>query len=232
MSDEQVNDQGQEQSQDDHADDQSKNNQATTDDESSESNDQNENQEQTVEIDGEEVPISELKKGYMRGKDYTHKTQELAKERRGKAQSSSDDAVDTVDMNDPEAVKALKVLKGMGFVTQKDIDNKLSQIELSQKQQRKLDGIVESNPSLKPFKKAIEILGKNTGEAWEDIIHNYGFAQKATLQRAKASVEIKGTPKSKTQNSEKSVGKMTDEEYEVWRKANLGKSSNFTRLSK
>lgn len=36
---------------------------------------------QTVEIDGQQVPIEELTKGYLRQSDYTRKTQELARER-------------------------------------------------------------------------------------------------------------------------------------------------------
>jgi hypothetical protein len=36
----------------------------------------------TVEINGEQVSIEELKAGYFRQSDYTKKTQELAEERR------------------------------------------------------------------------------------------------------------------------------------------------------
>lgn len=36
----------------------------------------------TVEINGEQVSIDELKAGYFRQKDYTQKTQELAAERK------------------------------------------------------------------------------------------------------------------------------------------------------
>jgi len=34
--------------------------------------------EETVEIDGEKISLEELKKGYMRQKDYTKKTQEIS----------------------------------------------------------------------------------------------------------------------------------------------------------
>jgi hypothetical protein len=36
----------------------------------------------TVEIDGDQIPVAELKKGYLRQADYTRKTQELADEKR------------------------------------------------------------------------------------------------------------------------------------------------------
>lgn len=231
MSDEKDNDQGQQQSQDDQAANQSQNDHSADENSGDENNsdDQNNNQEQTVEIDGEEVLISELKAGYMRGKDYTHKTQELAKTQRNGTQQ---DSVVNVDMNDPEAQKTLKILKGLGIATQQDIDSRLSQLEISQRQQAKLDKLVDANPNLKPFKKAIEALGKTTGEAWEDIVHKYGFAQKTNLQRAKASGEIKGKPNSKVQTQQKAIKDMNEAEYEEWRKSNLGKSTNFTRLTK
>jgi hypothetical protein len=44
-----------------------------------------EESEPTVEINGEEIPISELKQGYMRQSDYTRKTQELANLRKTNA---------------------------------------------------------------------------------------------------------------------------------------------------
>lgn len=37
---------------------------------------------QTIEINGEQVPVDELKNGYLRQSDYTRKTQELAEKRR------------------------------------------------------------------------------------------------------------------------------------------------------
>ena len=40
-----------------------------------------EQQSNYVEIDGQQVDLEEVKKGYMRQSDYTKKTQELARER-------------------------------------------------------------------------------------------------------------------------------------------------------
>lgn len=40
-----------------------------------------EQQSNYVEIDGQQVDLEEVKKGYMRQSDYTRKTQELAKEK-------------------------------------------------------------------------------------------------------------------------------------------------------
>ena len=48
------------------------------DEESSEEPKEESEEEETVEIDGEELSLEELKKGYMRQKDYTRKTQEFA----------------------------------------------------------------------------------------------------------------------------------------------------------
>ena len=37
-------------------------------------------EENTIEVNGDHVTLDELKQGYMRQKDYTHKTQALAEE--------------------------------------------------------------------------------------------------------------------------------------------------------
>jgi len=59
-----------------------------------------------VEIDGEQVPLVELKKGYLRQSDYTRKTQELAEQRRELG---------------TQAEEVQKLLTGMALVLQQSL---------------------------------------------------------------------------------------------------------------
>jgi len=201
----------------------------TSQEESEDSEDDGEQgkQEQTVEIDGEQVPLSEVKKwkaGNMRTDDYTRKTQELAEEKRrlarGQRTLKSSITTDKV-ANDPAAKQALEALKSLGFMTQDEVDDRLSTFQQGQQEERALSSIIARNPRLKPYEKAIREIGKNSGAAWEDIITNYGFSQKTALIRAKGSRQIVGNPPAKKAAAEKEVSDMTDAELEAWEKRNL-----------
>lgn len=78
--------------------------------------DQPENQEsQAVDINGEQVTLEELKKGYMREADYRRKTQALADERKkGESQGSQYTA---------EEEQAMKALDKLGMAKKSDVEN-------------------------------------------------------------------------------------------------------------
>ena len=80
--------------------------------------DQPENQEsQAVEINGEQITLEELKKGYMREADYRRKTQDLANERR-KSEAQSQGSQYT-----PEEERAMKALDKLGVAKKSDVEN-------------------------------------------------------------------------------------------------------------
>jgi len=76
--------------------------------ETDETEESTEESEPTVEINGEQVPISELKQGYMRQADYTRKTQELATIRKTSAPKQ--------DMTDEEK-QVQEFIKGNNLMT-------------------------------------------------------------------------------------------------------------------
>ena len=169
-------------------------------------------EETTIDVDGERIPLDELKKGYMRQKDYTHKTQALAEERRKVTQPPVD----------PEVVKAAEVLKQYGFATKEDLEME----RLRQEDEKNFQRLMEANPELKKDEKKIRAIGMNSNAAWEDIIHEYGFKEKTALKRARTSDNIVGAPTPKTQPKPKSVREMSSSEFKEWKKANL-KGSTF-----
>lgn len=179
-------------------------------------------EEQTIEIDGEQVPISELKSGYMRTKDYTQKMQEIARLKKSEPQPAKQDP-----NIDPEVQKAAEVLKQAGFVTQEDIDKKLQEQKLIEDDNRKLESLLNANPALKRHEKAIRAMGAAYNTlAWEDVIAEGGFMEKNKIAKAKASrgsVKGSATPKDPSEK-QKSVKDMTSEEYEAWKKENVNGS--------
>ena len=124
---------------------------------------------QSIEIDGQEVSIDELKKGYLRQSDYTRKTQELS---RLKQENSLTD----------EERAAVDFLKNSGFATKDDLEN-WSKVQV---QEQTVKQIMDSNPDLKPYEQAIKDLSKAHGIAPEDVIEKYGFKSKDKLSRARA----------------------------------------------
>lgn len=65
-----------------------------------------------VDFDGEKVPFEDLKKGYMRSKDYTQKTQKLAEDTKSLERlQSMADFIDSPD-NKAKAERILKIVRG------------------------------------------------------------------------------------------------------------------------
>jgi len=157
---------------------------------------------QVFEVNGEQVSLDELQKGYMRQSDYTRKTQDLAQQR----QQVQTPEVSGNAEGDEERTNAIAFLKESGFVTQQDM----------QKKQR-MDGLMNATPELAGNRKAIEALAKAEGKAPEDIIVDYGFMDKAKLDAAKSRSNAMGMPTPKEQPMQKSVGDMSPKEYAAWK---------------
>jgi hypothetical protein len=77
--------------------------------------------EDTVEVDGKDIPLSELKQGYMREADYRKKTQTLAEQQRELAAKLTTKEVD--DKYTPDQKEALKTLKDLGMATTSDVES-------------------------------------------------------------------------------------------------------------
>lgn len=180
---------------------------------------------ETVEVNGEQVPLDELKQGYMRQSDYTRKTQELSNLRK-EVESEKTSIVRNAEPSnevqlDDDVKQAAEVLKKAGFVTNEDL--KLQEKKLAD--ERKLQALIDANPDLASKEEAIRAIGKTDNRAWEDIVDAYGFKESSKILKAKAR-GIKGEPVSKEPVKEKSVKDMTPEEYADWKKKHL-KGSTF-----
>lgn len=180
-------------------------------------------EDELVVIDNESVRLSELKQGYLRNKDYTQKTQEVAemkKELEGKARElarADKPQLSTSEETDPEIAKAINLLKEHGMATKDD----LQALEARQLDDKKLTKLIETNPDLKKHEQALRVIGKTDNRAWEDLVVKYGFKASDKLAKAKANVEIVGEPAAKTKEQSKKVKDLTTKEYGEWKKANL-----------
>ena len=179
---------------------------------------------ETFEVNGEQVTKDELINGYMRGADYTRKTQDLSKQRKElegeKNKYVRNEQPQQVEISD-EVAEAAEVLKKAGFLTKDDME--LERQRLSD--ERKLQDLIDANPDLASKEEAIRAIGKTDNRAWEDIISGYGFKESNQILKAKAR-GVKGEPASKEPPRQKSVSEMTPEEYAEWKTQNL-KGSKF-----
>lgn len=124
------------------------------------------NEPRMVEVDGEMVSEDELKKGYMRQKDYTHKTQKLAQ-----AKTKS---LDELKELDPELYdRVVKPLRDAGVATKEDISEQVQEAFARVESQKKAESFFEENPDLEKSKKAILDLSKNNGMTPEEVAIHY-----------------------------------------------------------
>lgn len=160
---------------------------------------------QVFEVNGEQVTIDELQKGYMRQSDYTRKTQELAQQR-----TQVQEPVGSGNGEVDEATQAIKFIKENGFLTEQDL------IERNRR-----DRLFNSNPELAEKRKVIEDLAKAKGKAPEDVIVEYGFMDDAKLAAAKSRSSVMGMPTPKETPTKKSISEMNSTEYAEFKK-NMG----------
>jgi hypothetical protein len=183
--------------------------------------DQEEGQEPTVEIDGEQVPLSQVKawkEGHMRQEDYTRKTQELAEAKRQLARSKDGAETKAEDMT-PEVKAAVETLKKAGFATKED----LQMLKVQEEDAKNFRRLIKSYPELKTHEKALKQIGLTDNRAWEDIAKDYGFLSADKVAKAKAANPVRGVKTAPTSGEKKlDIASMSEKEYEAWKKANLG----------
>lgn len=80
----------------------------------------------------EEIPVEELKAGYLRQQDYTKKTQELAQMRRELEQMKGQLAEAKKPKRTPEHEKAIQTLKQLGFISKDDMMQEMSRMTAKQ----------------------------------------------------------------------------------------------------
>lgn len=165
--------------------------------EQSNQNSEQSNDEALIDVNGEKLTIDELKKGYLRQSDYTKKTQELKTVNR---QENSDEE---------DVQKAIKLLKENGLLTREDLEN-----------EKRMERLFSQVPEISDKRKVIEDLSRLQNKSPEDIIVQYGFADKAKLDSISTS-GVMGSSLPKEKEYQKSISEMSDKEYEDWKKKNV-----------
>lgn len=183
---------------------------------------------------GEEVTREELEAGYMRSKDYTKKTQDLAEERRKLARgveptSEKKPAPKKEKAEEEEEDESTIVRKRAaeyGLATKDDVDaaveKRLAKMQAEQEDKAKLDSLIEANPELKGKRKLLEQIGKTDTRAWEDIIKDqeYGLLPQGTKLEKAHQPGVMGERKAKEKsNGQVDFSKMTPKEFADWEKA-------------
>src|SRR3990167_8734664 len=163
----------------------------------------------TVEIDGQQVSLEEVRAGYLRQADYTKKTQELAEERKKlkpdpevSEEKSPQDLSKEVD----NLVDLLSPRLNERFVSRQETD---------------LEKFLSQNPDLEGKRKLLEDLGKASSKSYWDIASEYDLKPSDALEKAK-SRKIVGESKLDEKPGQK-LADMTPTEWAEWKKANVGK---------
>lgn len=185
---------------------------------------------------GEELTREELEAGYMRGKDYTTKTQQLAEEKRRLARGIAPDAPEKKPApkkakaeegeEDDDADQVRKRAAEYGLATKDDVDaavdKRLAKMQAEQDDKSKLDSLIEANPELKGKRKLLEQIGKTDTRAWEDIAKDpeYGFLPQGTKLEKANQAGVMGERKAKEKSgAQPDFRSMTPQQFAEWEKA-------------
>lgn len=169
--------------------------------------------EQLINVNWEMIPLSELTQGYMRTQDYTKKTQELAAERKNLERNGVDTWRNDPGKTDDDSEKQLEWrMRQKWFATQED----LMRLQQKQEQDRRFSELLDYNPSLRPFEKAIRDISESKGIAPEDVAEQYGFAKKDQLIDASRSRGLVGDNGQQTWKKPKSIRDLSGDDYQKW----------------
>jgi len=102
-----------------------------SDDDSAYEDDEEQPEEDSEESE-EEIPVDELKAGYLRQQDYTKKTQELAQMRKELEELKANMAEAKQPQLSPEHEKARQTLKQLGFVSKDEVLQEISRMTARQ----------------------------------------------------------------------------------------------------
>lgn len=161
----------------------------------------------TVEIDGQQVSLEELKKGYLRQSDYTRKMQEISQMRKEPDPEDQNDFAKDLDT----LVEVLAPKLQERFVSQKDSE---------------LDKFISANPDLEGKRKLLETLGQNSNKSYWDLADEYGLKDSEALEKSK-SRKLVGKKEIESKKP-KSILDLSPEEYDQWKKENMGKGEKWT----
>lgn len=95
-------------------------------DDSEDQPEEEESEDNLVEVDGEKIPLDELRKGYLRQKDYTKKTQDLSARERELAAKGKEKELPT------EQQEVISQLKQLGVATTSDIETTVRRMMVQQ----------------------------------------------------------------------------------------------------
>lgn len=181
--------------------------------ETSADNGQEQNNQKII-IDWQEVDIEELKKGYLRQNDYTKKTQELAKEREALKWK-------------PEVDETDEYLQQKGYIKKDDLQTEIEKRLARERDEYKLDKLIESNPQLQQHAEAIRKIATVDNSALEDIIVKYNFLSSDKLSKAKQRDIVGwGAKEEKTLD----IDSMTSEQWEAYKAKNgIGRNAWLSR---
>jgi hypothetical protein len=156
-------------------------------------------EEVSIEINGKNISLDELKKGYMRQSDYTKKTQEISNLKKQLEPSLP-----------PDKQAIIKELKELGVVTKDDLDRQKSIQDMKMKDDLEIRSLslTESQESaLRRFAAHPENHSKSMNELWDELTGTIGgkvISKKTTIKpksgsktgfTAKTSEELAKLPK-------------------------------------
>lgn len=166
----------------------------------------------TVEIDGQQVSLEEVKKGYLRQSDYTRKMQELSNLK--KTQEPDPDGQGDLESQLNSLAEALVPRLQSKFASKQDME---------------LEDFLQKNPELEGKRKLLLDLSKTTDKSYWDIAEEYELKDSDALEKSK-SRKLVGDRKLE-QKPQKKLSDLSPDEYAQWRKDNLGKSEQWKASS-
>lgn len=166
---------------------------------------------QTVEVNGVQVDLEELKKGYLRQSDYTKKMQELAEQRKA-SESTQTEGSDDIDHSLETLAEALLPRFAKKFVSVEE---------------RELEEFLQKNPELETKRKLLKDLGSTTNKSYWDLAEEYGLKDSDALEKAKTSQKKLVGKSGYEPEKKKSLMDLTPQEYEQWKAQNLGKGEQW-----
>lgn len=163
----------------------------------------------TLESDWQEAIDWKSKAEEIEGKykslqsDYTRKSQELSTFKKAPVEEDPD----LQALDDRILQKASELLTAKWLVSREEIES-----------ERKFANLIEANPELQKYEKAIKKIAESEGIAYEDIIQHYWFMSEDKLLKAKNRSLLWDREFGK---KEKPISEMSPSEYAEWKKKNL-----------
>lgn len=139
----------------------------------------------TVEIDGQQIPLEELKMGYMRNSDYTRKTQELAKIVKDKQER-----VDSGGKNEytEEEKRALQTLDKLGIAKRSEVEDMVRRIFAQQSIATQRETVMAETGIDSDIMDAAQYLSIRTGVTLKEAVAKLTSGQKRVIKKKSISL--------------------------------------------